>query len=328
MSKKNWKDAFLSTGIPLEYEVMKIFNSKDEIFKLIPEFSYEREHLGEVKEFSIDLLVRQYYSESNDSQPYQVQINYLIECKYRAEEKYWLFIPNLDRFPYEEEIPNSFIYLTCFNNDKEHNTTRISVREFSEALQRGYKGTEFHKYKNEFYEGGILRGAYQLLYAVPNLIAQNLEEFVDSKNESIENGHFHIELICPILVTNCELRILKKELDTSVVSDSKSIEDISDEVDFLTLSINNSNSYIDYSNRIITNELKSLEFKHKEFYDSSDESYFEELNEMYKEIMLFQMFKTNVIVCNVKHLEELIYMIQNTTVGMKVRRNFDKYRFK
>lgn len=309
MSKKDWRKKFLSTGIPLEYEVIKILNSNKEISSLTPDYSYERKHLNEVKEFSIDLLARQVHNGG--------YINYLVECKHRSEDKIWLFTPNLDISPYENSINNCIINMDCFHDELISNS---SIRGFSNSIPKAFKAIEYNKFSNDFFEGGALRGAYQLLYSIPNLVASEAEEYCDLRWIIEEEAWYNLfELICPILVTNAELRMLNSDLTMTSVKDATDINEISREVDFLSFYINNSKSFLNYGTNLIQKEYISNEYHlgKLENPENIDEKYNEIRNIVYNKILKLKMFTSNILVCNIKYLDELISMIQVVAIDIE-----------
>jgi hypothetical protein len=88
MSKKTWKDHLLSSGVPLEYSVIRIF---EELGIRDPgEYRYERatpDGLSQV--FSVDVHAKKVDPHRD------LHIECLVECKYRHDGTKWIppFLP-------------------------------------------------------------------------------------------------------------------------------------------------------------------------------------------------------------------------------------------
>lgn len=305
MSNRDWKKGLLSTGLALEYQIMEFLNSKPDPYHIQPDYPYFRRHLDELKEFSIDLSARYKMNSISKCKP---EINYLIECEYRSPDKAWLFVPTLERWPYDENyrIPISSIH--CYQN-REINSRHI-LKKFAESLIQSYKGIEYHRHTFEFNEDGINRGKNQLYYAIPNFAYESSDWYFDLIVNYWNDPNFaHVELICPVLITNAELRVLSKGLSIESVSSADSIEDISEEVDFLCLATPNTREFDNYRNEI---KAKAMEKERKRGFSGDEESFIDdELIDNVFDRLDFELQTDSIIVCNLSAFEELTLMIEN-----------------
>jgi hypothetical protein len=85
-SKRSWKDALLSSGMPLEHSVKEDLK---ELGIISPsEFAYNRKcETGLPKLFSIDV-------HGTRQKKKELAIELLIECKYRRDNTDWIFSPD------------------------------------------------------------------------------------------------------------------------------------------------------------------------------------------------------------------------------------------
>ena len=312
-NKDKWKRGLLSSGIALELEIMRFFNIKEEVYNIYPDYSYDRYFEGQIKEFSIDLL-----AEYVQRQEGRIHINLLIECKYRSKEKTWLFLPWLskDEMILDEMMCRPVTCTDCFDIDYEDHIGQGSgeIFEFSRSFPLAFKALELHNYSGDVYEKGVNRGAYQLLYSIPNYTYQRFDDYYgDLIYEKTHSADGVVDIICPILVTNADMRILNKDVSIEVLDKATSLDEISEEVDMVSLSISKSHElkkYIDELNqRELTKQIDYLENQRSH----SDE----------KERLKSQLFRlktsinaNGVLVCNLKSFEELVGMIENLAISI------------
>ena len=88
-----WKDRLLSSSFPLEYEVGKILTSNN--FYVDYDYAYKRHDDTLEKEFSIDIKAGGYYPFEINS-PVKINIDMLLECKYRNPNVSWLFFSDIN----------------------------------------------------------------------------------------------------------------------------------------------------------------------------------------------------------------------------------------
>lgn len=99
--KKKWKKGFLSSGLPLEFEIAKLLDKNE--FTILPEYNYERIDAGQTKDFSIDLYCFKGFP-SDLSGHNEVNLDLLIECKYRTRNVTWAFLPDFEILDYMDFI--------------------------------------------------------------------------------------------------------------------------------------------------------------------------------------------------------------------------------
>src|ERR1035438_684627 len=92
---KSWKDALLSSGLPLEYEATRILVQSG--FHVDGEYPYNRRSDCGSEEFSVDLLAHHYLENGCKDGSFKGQIAAVCECKYRNPGKTWVFMPDLNR---------------------------------------------------------------------------------------------------------------------------------------------------------------------------------------------------------------------------------------
>jgi len=94
-AKKAWKDHFLKSGVPLEYEVAAVISQAG--MAVEADFSFLRRDVIGVKEWSVDIAAN-WYGPTEDEVGFN--LNALVECKYRSPEKTLLLLedPN-DLYP-------------------------------------------------------------------------------------------------------------------------------------------------------------------------------------------------------------------------------------
>lgn len=216
-----WKDRLLSSSLPLEYEVGKILTEHS--FAVDFDYAYKRLDSASEKEFSIDLKANGYYP-FEISSSIQASIDLLIECKYRNPSVSWLFIEDIN--------------LEEFTNFSSKGVIKV-VDEFSEIYSKNsfspfpicetcLKGMEVNVQNGEVHDSGITHGINQLIYSIPSLLDQYINRSLSSHLDDV-----HPHIICPILVTTADLRILNSDFSIQQLGKAQSLEDISYEVPFL-----------------------------------------------------------------------------------------------
>jgi len=218
-----WKDRLLSSSIPLEYEIAKILSKYN--FPVSFDYSYKRFDSDLEKEFSIDIRAIGSYPFSRTSS-IKLDIDILIECKYRNPNVSWLFVKDLNKPDYSNFSIKGVIKV--IDEFSEYNSTRhSSVMPLSETC---LKGIEINTQNGEVHDIGITHGINQLVYCIPPLLKSNI---FSSLVGNLADNHPYI--ICPILVTTADLRLLNPNFSIDMLTKSKSLDDISKEVPFLRM---------------------------------------------------------------------------------------------
>ena len=227
MTNKQWKDGFMSSGLPLEFETAKVLSEGG--FSIDPEFHYKRfdADAGQTKDFSVDLHGTLYFPTSNPNEIH-ASLELLIECKYRAPNKTWVFLPDVNRSDFALGTRGHTIRAI-----DEFSVSQIPgdpIYDFEQNTHWCYKGLEINLSTGDAYDAEIKRGINQLQYGLPRLISEEI----------------HCQVVChadnttpffvlPILVTTAELRVLKKNMTLNEVRNADIIDDITQKVPYLIL---------------------------------------------------------------------------------------------
>jgi hypothetical protein len=319
-----WKDRFLSSSIPLEYEVAKILAKNN--FSIDFDYSYKRLDASLEKEFSIDIKAGGFYPFPIKS-AIKMQIDLLVECKYRNPNVTWLFIEDLNIGEYTNFSTKGVIKLVDEFSEYSFSNKAFSYPTCNTCL----KGMEVNSQSGDVHDKGIIHGVNQLVYCIPTLLYEHL---FGTLCENLPDNYPYI--ICPILVTTANLRILNHDLSIETVSQSKDLEDISIGVPFLKLYSNVYPSFQEHCRNTFRNLL--LFDKEKKF------EYFKELRridlerierdnfrKMYSnpEHLLISLEKgigndifRETLVCNFNHFPVLLSEIKKgiTMIGKSMRK--------
>ncbi|WP_319592011.1 hypothetical protein [uncultured Draconibacterium sp.] len=218
-----WKDKLLSSSLPLEYEVGRILAKND--FCIDYDYSYRRLDGYSKNEFSVDIRAGRFNPFGIKSKDTILDIDFLIECKYRNPNVKWLFIPDINPDGFEN-ISRKGI-LKVFDEFSQIHSSFGSAPILCDTC---LKGMEVNVQNGETHETGIVHGLNQLLYAMPHLLHRNImNSFISHIND------VKPYIICPILVTTADLRIMNDIVSVKDIKDSKEIEGISRSVDYLKI---------------------------------------------------------------------------------------------
>ena len=222
VSRKNrtWKDALLSSGLPLEYLVAEKLGQNK--FHIAGEYSYTRQNEQDINtEFSVDLLAMQSMGDLQGDR--WGNLHLLLECEYRRCGTRWIFSPHPSPTRHNMD-------LVTLNQDL--CTRRITHRYLSRIypkVQHCLRGTEFHNTSKKANPNEISHGLSQLYYATPNLVLQSLSHQINATREE----DLYIQIICPILVTTATLYILKPDLDLANFYSALDLTEVAEETDAL-----------------------------------------------------------------------------------------------
>lgn len=305
MSKSNkWKSKLISSSLPLEFEVAKYLVSKG--FSVTPDYTYARNDLGTVKDFSVDLRATAYLPFSNPNK-IKTSLDLLVECKQRNPSVKWLFFP-------DPNLPDfSPITLGCTIRAVDEFSINFfrpnATVDFDRSVSFCYKGVEVNESNGDVYEPKLKHGISQLQYALPRLLREN----------ALSNLHEHFGdsypyLFCPILLTTAELMLAERTLTTTIVEKAECLSNISETVPYLVL-------YCDYSpdfERHCIRECVRLKELDSELLDKFDRLRYE--NGEYSPISTsflchclaegmganLHWYFTQFVVCNIKSLDTLI----------------------
>jgi hypothetical protein len=220
MSKKSWKDHFLSSGVPLEYSIVRIFEGLG--FSDPDEFRYERKTAnGLSRIFSVDV-----HSSSYDTAR-EVWIDSLVECKYRHDGTNWLFTPKEYGERFGPNFADFFVILDqcCFDRQVD----RGFLDRFQDRYSLCAKGIEL--LPDDANPKTIEQAVYQLRYAVIAKAVAGLRHQTDWPRELT----MPIRVIVPIIVTTADLWRLKMGMTVEDVRRAEDMTSIADPHDFLVL---------------------------------------------------------------------------------------------
>jgi hypothetical protein len=226
MTKKTWKDHFLSSGIPLEYSVAEVF--ADLTHWQRGEFRYERkDEQGLTRIFSVDVHSTNLKLDSERN----LRVETLVECKYRHDATKWVFTPDEYDF-FEVEFDELFVTFDECCGSRHLNKSLLN--EVSNSYPLCGKGIELLTDNSN--PKTIQEAVQQLRYAV---IARG----VDAISHQISLIKYPINLnepppifvICPIVVTTAELWRLKPGTTVEDVRKAAEISEVADSHDCLVL---------------------------------------------------------------------------------------------
>lgn len=246
MSKKGWKDHLLSSGLPLEYSVIRIF---EELGIRDPaEYSYERKSAeGVTQVFSVDV-----HSVHIDT-PRNLWVETLVECKYRHDGTKWVFVPQ----DYGEFFGPAFadLFVTLDQCCPERRLDRSILSKFEEKYSLCGKGIEL--LPEDGNPKSIEQAVQQLRYAV---VAKAMDD-IEHQVGRLLGPRTPIFVIVPIIVTTAELWRLKVGTTIESVRNAEDIADVADSHDALVLlqkpdNLNMSDTVGRFNERFIRSHLR------------------------------------------------------------------------
>lgn len=240
---RKWKDALLSSGLPLEYLVAEKLAQND--FFVAGEYPYIRQdEQGINTEFSVDLLAT--LSLDHDQHGHWANLDLLAECKYRRCGTRWIFSPH----PSSNHSNANLI-----NVNQDLCTRRITYEDLSAIYsdaQHCVRGIELQEGIRRANPRDISKGLSQLRYAVPNLIKQGLSHQTNAMNDE----DLYIQIVCPILVTTASLYVLDRNRYLEDYYKASDLKDVAEEVDTLVVSQRPGPQLEDYCMELFGNFLR------------------------------------------------------------------------
>jgi hypothetical protein len=255
MSKKIWKDHLLSSGVPLEYSVIRIFEELG--IRDAGEFCYERKTAEGVPQiFSVDV----------HSMDYDIRrefwIECLVECKYRHDGTKWVFVPQEygDSF-FGPDLSDLFVTLDQCCLDRK--LDRSILAKFEDKYPLCAKGIEL--LPDDANPKTIEQAIQQLRYAV---VAKAMEA-IDHQLVTPTTSTMPIWVIVPIIVTTAELWRLKVGTTVEDVRNAEDIAAVADLHDVLVLlqkpdNLNQKDTSARFNQRFTTEEKTKLDVLFKQ----------------------------------------------------------------
>jgi hypothetical protein len=226
MSKdKSWKDALLSSGIPLEQAIHQKVKSLG--IDLVKEYSYQRKtEEGKLEDFSVDCYFQHFIDD--------LCLEYFVEAKYAYDNKIWIFKPQKFSERFSEDLVSQDLYITLMNKS---NVTYSPLKFVDKALETISShlcdnGIVIEKDKKSHDRHEIKRGIEQLRYA---LIHRTVELLKDSIFGSVNQNN--VIILIPIIVTTAKIWRLKEIGDgiISSIKESEELSEIAEEKDYIVL---------------------------------------------------------------------------------------------
>ena len=289
MSKdKNWKSNLLSSGIPLEHEIAKQVN--DIGFGVWGEFTYPRITENNIeKNFTVDIWAVK--DIDNPTTEASLSVSSIIECKYAHPGKKWIFVPNYSS--HFENVVTTVDYSSSFKL-----TDRSLKKTFNGEYDICLKGVELQNKEASDYI--IKKGINQLSYALPNLLKYNLSiQFLVNRTS--------IRTIIPILLTTCDLYVLKHDITLEDFLNSDNLKEVAEKKDGLIYYQHSNPTLENYSEKVL-----------RKFY-SEEPTFFEDYKKLYHlktgnnyetpENFLKRSFNQahrKILVCNISELQNIL----------------------
>ena len=197
MSKKTWKDRLLSSGVPLEYSVIRIF---EELGIRDPgEYRYERATPdGFSQVFSVDVHAKKVDPHRD------LHIECLVERKYRHDGTKWIFVPRDygEIFSQGPSFANLFVTMDQCCVDRKFD--RSILEKFEQRYPLCARGIEL--LPDDANPKTIEQAVQQLRYGV---VAKAVDAIDWQIFMSGEDSRTPMYVIIPIIVTTAELWRLK-----------------------------------------------------------------------------------------------------------------------
>lgn len=214
----NWKDALLSSGVPLEYSVRRILESLD-----IPdarEYKYLRPNENGIEtQFSIDLRA------THINFPTNHWLELFIECKYRKDGTSWIFAP--DTFSERSTSPfsSTFVHLDLFSDSSRVNEE--VVERFADNYTACSKGVEITDAGNN--PKSIAQALSQLKYGLVDNFPDSLWHQVDH----LLGSNSPIFSYSAFIVTTADLWRLKEGVTIADIRGAKELQEVATKHDLL-----------------------------------------------------------------------------------------------
>lgn len=218
-----WKDRLLSSSLPLEYEVAKILTKNN--FSIDFDYAYKRYDNTNEKEFSIDIIASGYYPFEMDAS-INLTIDLLVECKFRNPNVSWLFVNDINISDYSNFSSKGVLKLIDEFSEV-HYKHRHNPYPFCDTC---LKGMEVNTQNGEVHDNGITHGINQLVYSMPSVLARHINSALLRQLTDV-----YPYILCPILITTADLRILNNDFSIENLKKSDSLDEISEVVPFLKI---------------------------------------------------------------------------------------------
>lgn len=213
MSDRSWKDHLLSSGVPLEYSVLRTLADLGIINPA--EHRYERPNeQGVSTEFSIDVCATDIDTDRN------VWLELLIECKYRHDNTRWVFAPvDYQRFE-RASVRDAYVVLDDLAEDRRFDFAAVETEPASYPMCGG--GIELlPKDGNpKSIKGAISQLQFALVDKVVDAMVHQADHLLGQPTP--------IFFFVPMLVTTADLWRLRPGTTIENIRDAQDIANIAD----------------------------------------------------------------------------------------------------
>ncbi|QTA86329.1 hypothetical protein [Desulfonema magnum] len=225
-----WKNALLSSGMPLELEAAKILTTNG--FTVHSNYKYDQGDSRFVKDISVDLHAKA-YPPFSDSDGITAQVELLVECRQRHSDATWLFLPDLNKPDFSPvTLGNTLRVIDKFSSYVIESDAAVA---FDADMPICQKGLEIDMVKGDADESAFRHGLSQLQYALPRLLTENVLSYIEVQPD--KNIPF---LFCPVFLTNSQLFVLNKDTTSEQIQACSEIREIATESPCLVM-------YLDYT---------------------------------------------------------------------------------
>lgn len=221
-SSKKWKHNLLSSSVPLEFEIAKALVSNG--FSITPDYTYSRNDSGITKDFSVDMKASAYWPFYDPNQ-IKLELDILVECKYRSKNTKWLFLPEINKPDFSNVTLGHT--LRVVDNFSPYFVSSVPSYEFEMEVSHCYKGIEI-KSDGSVYGTELVHGVRQMQYALPQLLYNNILFNLGSHWD--DKVPF---VLSTIMVTTADLYVVKRRKGLKDFEKVGDIQEIAVEVPFL-----------------------------------------------------------------------------------------------
>ena len=213
---KSWKDALLSSGVPLESDVRNYMSRQGCLAEF--EHSYLRADEGRVlRQFSYDI-------DASLIQPPHY-VDFLVECKYRHPSVSWVFTPD-DYGGHTELGPNDFMHpLTQFVGRNCVAESSLFPRCLAPCCSKGIE-----LISDGPNDKAIAQAVSQLAFGM----ARRVGDAVEHQALDLLRGDFVFYQV-PVIVTSAALHRLRDTVTVDSIRSASELAEVADQVDVLVL---------------------------------------------------------------------------------------------
>jgi hypothetical protein len=237
--KKNWKDHFLSSGVPLEYSILGILKKLG--FSAPREYRYERiSESGLLTEFSIDVHSSYILRKPN------LWLEVFIECKYRHDGTRWAFTPT-EHDIWAPRYEDMFVLLDQY--DTSRRLARDKVQLYGKNFSLCAKGIELlPEDKNP---KAIEQAVQQLRYSIAKKAVDSIVHQVDE----MLGSPTPIFMLIPIIITTAELWRMKPNMSVEDIRKAENLEEVAEMKNAILMHNDPDNMLISHTRNYFKNHL-------------------------------------------------------------------------